>query len=105
METPNSRIYVGRFEAEGPVVYSVDAADVARLHPVAEAFDWGADAQPAAIELARVLLTDASGSEPPHEVCKRFVDQILSKLPRDGFAIQRETVAAWLRRAVASDRP
>ena len=74
-------------------------------HPIAEAFDWGADAQGAAVELARVLLTDASGSEPPENVCRRFAEQILSKLPRDGFALQRETVDAWLRRAVAADRP
>jgi hypothetical protein len=52
-----------------------------------------------------VLLTDASGSEPPENVCRRFADQILSKLPRDGFALQRDTVNAWLRRTVARDRP
>jgi len=105
METPKSRIYVGRFEAEGPVVYVVGADDLDRLHPLAEPFDWGKDAQGAAVELARVLLTDASESEPPENVCRRFADQILSKLPRDGFALQRETVNAWLRRAAARDRP
>jgi|SRR5688500_11353848 hypothetical protein len=105
METPKSRIYVGRFEEEGPVVYAVGATDLERLHPLAEPFDWGADAQEAAVELARVLLADASGSEPPDEICGRFAKQILSKLPRDGFALQRETVNAWLRRAVARDRP
>jgi hypothetical protein len=105
METPKSRIYVGRFEAEGPVVYTVGAAELDRLHPLAEPFDWGADAQGAAFELARVLLTDASGSEPPEDICRLFVEQILRKLPRDGFAIQRETVNAWLRRAAARDRP
>lgn len=105
METPKSHIYVGRFEAEGPVVYIVGADDLDRLHPIAEPFDWGKDAHEAAVELARMLLTDASGSEPPESVCRRFANQILSKLPRDGFALQRETVNAWLRRAVASDRP
>ena len=105
METPKSRIYVGRFESEGPVVYAVGTAELDRLHPLAEPFDWGADAQGAAVELARVLLTDASGSEPPENICRRFADQILSKLPRDGFALQRVTVNAWLRRAVARERP
>jgi hypothetical protein len=105
METPASRIYVGRFEAEGPVVYSVGTDDLDRLHPLAEPFDWGADAHEAGVELARVLLTDASGSEPPENISRRFAEQILSKLPRDGFALQRDTVNAWLRRAVAADRP
>ena len=104
MQTPTSRIYVGRFEAEGPVVYAVGATELDRLHPLAEPFDWGADAAEAAVELARVLLADASGSEPPENICRRFAEQILAKLPRDGFALQRETVNAWLRRAVARDR-
>jgi hypothetical protein len=104
MDTPNSRIYVGRFEEEGPVVYKVGTTDVERLHPMAEPFDWGADAEGAAVELARVLLTDASGSEPPEKVCRRFAEQILGKLPRDGFALQRETVNAWLRRTAAPYR-
>jgi hypothetical protein len=105
MDTPKSLIYVGRFEGDGPVVYAVGATEVERLHPLAEPFDWGADAEEAAVELARVLLTDASGSEPPENVCRRFAQQILNKLPRDGFALQRETVNAWLRRTVAPDRP
>ena len=105
METPKCHIYVGRFEEDGPVVYVVGAADLERLDPIAEAFDWGADAQGAAVELARALLTDASGAEPPENVCRRFAEQILSKLPRDGFALQRDTVDAWLRRALAADRP
>lgn len=104
MDTPKSRIYVGRFEEEGPVVYAVGTAELERLHPLAEPFDWGADAHGAAVELARVLLTDASGSEPPENICRRFAEQILSKLPRDGFALQRETVNAWLRRTAAPYR-
>jgi hypothetical protein len=52
------------------------------------------------LELARVLLTDAGGTEPPADACRLFADQILSRLPRDGFALQRETVGAWLRRYV-----
>jgi hypothetical protein len=100
MQTRDSRIYVGRLEEESPTVYAVGAAGVERLHPGGEAFDWGADAAAPALELARALLTDASGSEPPADVCRRFADQILTRLPRDGFALQRETVNAWLRRVV-----
>ena len=105
METPDSRIYVGRFQEEGPVVDAVGATDVDQLRPTVGAFDWGPDAKTSSFELARVLLTDASGSEPPQNVCERFANQILGKLPRDGFALQRETVNAWLRRSTARDRP
>ena len=105
METPDSRIYVGRFQEEGPVVYAVGAADVEQLRPLDGEFDWGPDAKGSPLELSRMLLTDASGSEPPPNVCQRFADQILGKLPRDGFALQRETVNAWLRRATARERP
>jgi hypothetical protein len=100
MQTTDSRIYVGRLEGGCPTVYAVGATSVDRLHPLGEAFDWGADAEADAVELAHVLLTDASGSEPPADVSRRFALQILSRLPRDGFALQRETVQAWLRRVV-----
>ena len=53
------------------------------------------------------LLALASGAAEGHRVvvgdAARFADQILSKLPRDGFALQRDTVNAWLRRTVARD--
>ena len=97
---PDSRIYVGRLEGGSPAVYAVGAASVERLHAPGTAFDWGADAEGAALDLARTLLTDASGTEPSADVCHRFTAQILSRLPRDGFALQRETVNAWLRRVV-----
>ena len=100
METHDSLIYVGRLEGGCPTVYCVGATSVERLHPEGEAFDWGEDAAADAEELARVLLTDASGSEPPADVSRRFATQILSRLPRDGFALQRETVRAWRRRVV-----
>ena len=100
MQRPDSRIYVGRLERGHPVVYTVGATSVERLHAAGEAFDWGADAESADLELARALLTDASGSEPSADVCRRFRDQIVARLPRDGFALQRETVNAWLRRVV-----
>jgi len=93
MNTPDSRIYVGRFERDRPVVYAVDAAGAEPLR----AIDWRNDA----VELARVLLADASGAEPPADVCGRFAERIVSRIPRDGFALPSETVSAWLRRTVS----
>ena len=92
MNTPDSRIYVGRLDGSGPVVYAVDPARAEQLG----AIDWGIDAA----ALAQVLLTDASGTRPPAGLRGRFADEVLSRLPRDGFALPRETVGAWLRRVV-----
>jgi hypothetical protein len=104
MEPSDSRIYVGRLEGGFPAVYAVDAARVERLHLADCPLEWGRGATDAASALARVLLTDAAGTEPPAEVCRRFSRQILGRLPQDGFALQRDTVNAWLRRAVALER-
>jgi hypothetical protein len=100
MSTSDSRIYVGRLEQNRPVVFAVGTATLERLDPPGEGFGWGVDSADDALDLARVLLTDASGSEPPADACRRFADQILSRVPSDGFALPRETVNAWLRRAV-----
>ena len=98
LSSPDSRIYVGRLESGQPTVYTVAGASVDRLMPPPGGFQWGAGVD--ATQLARVLLTDAAGSEPPRDACTRFAEQILSRLPHDGFALQRETVDAWLRRFV-----
>jgi hypothetical protein len=47
-----------------------------------------------------VLLTDAAEGEPPRDACHRFAEEILLRLPHDGFLLQRDTVGAWLRRYV-----
>lgn len=99
MEAHETRIYVGRVQDGRPEVYAVATASVEALHSPLEPFEWGSGAH-SGLELARVLLTDASGSEPPADVCMRFAEQILSRLPKDGFALQRETIKAWLRRVV-----
>ena len=93
MNTPDPRIYVGRLEGDRPVVYAVDAAGAEPLG----AIDWRHDG----VELARVLLTDASGAEPPADACGRFAKRIVTRIPRDGFALPSETVSAWLRRTVS----
>ena len=100
MTTTDSRIYVGRLERNRPVVFAVGTDTLDRLDPPGEGFGWGMDSADDALDLARVLLADASGSEPPADVCRRFADQVLSRVPPDGFALPRETVNAWLRRVV-----
>ena len=88
MNTPDARIYVGRLEEHGLAVYAVGETTVERL-----------DAADAAADLARVLLSDASSLEPTPDECRQFCAQILSRLPKDGFALQRDTINAWLPRS------
>jgi hypothetical protein len=104
MTTPDPCIYVGRLEADGPVVYAIETDAVVSLEAVGGPFGWGADGGDATLELARVLLTDSAGSEPPADVCRRFARDVLGRVPNDGFAIHRETVNAWLRRVVPASR-
>jgi hypothetical protein len=100
MNSPiDARTYVGRLEAGSQAVYVVDACGVERLR-ARESFCWGSDALGRAAELAHVMLSDASGAEPGPDTRDRFAAQILSRLPHDGFTLQRDTVSAWLRRAV-----
>ena len=104
MSSFNSRIYVGRLDSGRPAVYSVESAAVEQLLPAGSGIAWGASAGDATLELARVLLTDAGGVEPPIDACRTFSAQILSRLPADGFALQRDTVHAWLRRYATVQR-
>jgi hypothetical protein len=100
MSASDARIYVGRLEPSRPAVFAVGTTSVERLDPPSEGFAWGVDAGDEAIALARVLLTDASGSEPSRSVSRRFASQVLRRVPPDGFALPRGTVQAWLRRVV-----
>lgn len=100
MNTPEPRIYVGRLEGDRPAVYATGRTTVERLDSGRSSLEWGAGAPDAGLALARVLLIDASGSEPAADICCRFADQVVRRLPDDGFALPRETVTAWLRRIV-----
>ena len=101
MQTPASHIYVGRLDEGRPAVYLTGKTTVRQLDSGRGSFEWGAAAPDAGLALARALLADASGAEPAADVCCRFADQIVRRLPPDGFAIPRDTVNAWLRRGVA----
>lgn len=101
VKTPDWHTYVGRLDAGRPAVFVTGARTVQQLQPGRAGFEWGIDAPDAGLALARALLTDASGSEPPAEVCCRFADEIVRRLPPDGFALPSDIVNAWLQRAVA----
>ena len=100
MNAPDTHIYVGRLDAGSHAVYAVGPATVERIEAAGDALGWGADAPHAGLILARLLLNDASGTEQSADVCRRFDEQVISRLPYDGFAIPRAIVNAWLRRVV-----
>ncbi|HYH59515.1 MAG TPA: DUF6166 domain-containing protein [Thermoleophilaceae bacterium] len=99
MRKPEPIIYVGRLEDGAPAVYAVGGT-AERLLPAGARIDWGAGDIDAATELARALILHAAGQDPSTEVARRFAEQVLSRMPRDGFALQCDTVNAWLRRVV-----
>ena len=82
------------------MVYIVDGEGVERLETPEGGFGWGSDSAGSSEELARVMLADVTGVDPSLDACESFTADILSRLPHDGFALQRDTVSAWLRRTV-----
>jgi hypothetical protein len=93
-----ARYYVGRRERTEPAVFIVDAA-VRRLahagHP--RPFGWGrADAD--GLRLAHSLLQDVLGGPAAPEHVERFRDDVVARLPSDGFVLSAAHVQRWLAR-------
>lgn len=103
--------YVGRRPGRTEV-YVVSLQDVERLSPRADcdedAFEWGSDAEPAALELAFAILCDSTRREPPQRVCAQFHAEVVADLPYAGFVVGCDDIALWLaaeRRDVQAWRP
>jgi hypothetical protein len=81
------RMYVAGWEPDGHV--SVDVVDdrgILNAH-------WTCGDE-AALSIA--LLSDATGHRPQDATATAFRREVLSLLPRDGFAISSQEVCAWL---------
>jgi hypothetical protein len=92
------RYYVGRRERTEAVVFIVDAA-VRRLTHAGHAgpFGWGrADA--GGLHLAHSLLEDVLGGPAAREHVERFLDDVVVRLPSDGFVLSVAHVQRWLAR-------
>lgn len=81
-------MYVAGWEEPGgPVVVDVvDATGVLTAH-----WECGSEAA-----LAVALLADATGHRPKEATAAAFAREVLSLLPRDGFALSSQEVCAWL---------
>jgi hypothetical protein len=92
------RFYVGRRSARTEV-YLVTRRDAEPLrHPVGDdfSFEWGRDAGPGGIELARAILRDATRCDPPDQVCAQFHAEVIASLPHAGFVLSCDDVALCL---------
>lgn len=59
-------------------------------------YTWGR-AGPGPREVARAILTDATGNEMLAErLCRPFTWEVVSKLAADGFCVTRKEVLAWV---------
>jgi hypothetical protein len=93
------RFYVGRRSAHTDV-YVVTRRDVETLrHRAGEddaSFEWGARAEWGNVELAFVILRDATGRAPSDLVCARFHAEVIASLPDEGFVLSRDDVVLCL---------
>lgn len=103
----SERYYVGRRQRRTEV-FVVTANEVDRLphhrYRSAAAFDWG-DRTAGALELAFALLTLATDSRPPDQVCRAFSDQVVARLDRAGFVLGDGDIALWLLTALHGSDP
>lgn len=64
-----------------------------------DGFEWGyAGSGPA--ELARCILWDHLGFDPPRPIAQRFKTAFIAPAPHNGFRISSEQIARWLGREV-----
>jgi hypothetical protein len=90
LDTRRRRFYVGRMERSQPAVFVVGDA-VRRLDGT---FDWGSD-DPGSRRLAAGLLRDASGRRPAADRVGRFLEEVVVRLPSDGFVLAADYVQHW----------
>lgn len=80
-------------------VYVVHRADVEPLthlqYRSTAPFDWGRQTD-GALELAFALVSHAALGDPPLPICRVVCEEIVSRLPADGFVIARGEIALWL---------
>ncbi len=84
------RFYVGRMERSRPAVFVVGDG----VHRLDGPFDWGSD-DAGSRQLAAGLLRDATGRRPSSERIGRFLQEVVARLPADGFVLAADYVEHW----------
>jgi hypothetical protein len=91
------RFYVGRLERAAASVFVVDSAvrPLAHAGPGPRRFGWGSVDQ-GGLHLAHSVLRDVSSAEPAPDQVRRFLGEVVSRLPDDGFVLAADHVQRWL---------
>lgn len=91
------RIYLGQRDAGRPsiVVLAEDGSE-RPLAPALGWFDWGWPSMDATRRLARALLLDATGCEPPTGVRDALLAEELAHFPWQSFVLRAEDLLAWI---------
>lgn len=97
---PAEPSYIGVTSAFGKTVFIGDEEGLQTLplggSELTSGYTWGRPG-PGPREVARAILTDATGNEMLAErLCRPFTWEVVSKLPANGFCITRKDVLAWV---------
>jgi hypothetical protein len=85
----HARIYVAGRELDGDgVIDVVDEHGELRDRLPVVAVDWGSQ--------AAALLKDATGHSMQPATVEAFADEVLARLPHEGFALSSSEICAWL---------
>jgi hypothetical protein len=97
---PATPSYIGVTTAFGKAVFIGDEGGLRTLRlggsALTSGYAWGR-AGPGPREVARAILTDATGNEMLAErLCRPFTWEVVAKLPADEFSITGAEVLAWV---------
>lgn len=96
--------FVGRRESGCAAIYQVGADGVEPLRPTRHhgdaSFDWHGS-EGARMELGHLLISRVTKQRPSRDLRARFALYVLDRLSEDGFVIDADDLARWVR--IASD--
>jgi hypothetical protein len=91
------RTYVGEREMGHPVMLVIEEdGSEHSFAPSLGEFDWGWPSLRATRRLARALLLDVTGHEPPEVLCDELAAELLAHLPWGSFSLTARDVRGWL---------
>jgi hypothetical protein len=91
------RLYVGEREAGHPVILVVGAEGAESMFaPALGGFDWGWPSMGATRRLARALLLDVTGREPPGGIRDALATEELAHFPWAGFSLTGRQLLDWI---------
>ena len=91
------RVYHGERDAGHPAIVVIDEdGSEGPLTPALGRFDWGWPSMNATRQLARALLIDVTGREPPPAVRDAFATEELAHFPWGSFSMTGRELLEWI---------